>query len=1139
MEQTLGHLVGAASHLLASIAPLGTTAVGALGLLAQALQAIPTGILTGLEGSALAAYAAFRTYRGVTAIVAGVTAAVGKMAAANDLAALQITSSAATIQAAAATEASLVATAKSEEATAAADAAASMVASGAEVDSLFANQASSAAGTAASMAESFAGINSLFATEAETATQATAVVAAELRVQAEAAAANAAAMADAAVLANASLAGAGGAAGAGAAGALGAGAKFAKLLGPLAAVGVGVGLLTTLFAKNNDQAQANQKIMDSYAASLQTSSDALASVNINASIKNLADAHSADAIKALGSANDGLGLSLGKLAFSINGPKAGFDSLITKLQGVAAANKDVALQGSKFSPGTKGYNAQGVAANTLIGTLRKLRGGLTGAEKAQQQYADAQRAALVFAAGGADALTRTSKTLGIQRDNYLSALDAVTKNTAQTDKQTAAFQLEGDAASLLDQVLQKLAGRGLSQAEANTALRQANLQVLDSFKKTGVAIRGGSAAAVAHQSALQGEARAAIAAAQNVAKLTHSSGEEVVALAKAKAGIEAQLAARHKLTPAVQAYINKLYDLNSISAGLKPTNLKVSSAAGLAKIAELQASIRSIKQGKVPGLTANSTAGRTTIRLLQREIDALRQQHPVALAVNPASAQQRARALQTEINAIRQGHDPKVNVNTFDGERHLADLQNRLNYLRDKTVTVTVNTQSIGHLAQAAGGTIYGGTPGKDSVPAMLMPGEEVIRASQASKHRGLLKAINAGVQGFAGGGTVGYNAGLITQALRALGIGRAGIAGVLGNAQIESGLRSTAYNAREGAVNFFQYEGGRRSSLQSTASRLGVSEFSAKAGVAELVKELSGPFRSVLNGLRRARSPTGAAALFDSRFETVRAAREAAARRFYAHIPTAAAGTGSGGGKAAAAAAAPKIPYVFQGKQFSTARSAENAALAQSRSQLKLDVKIDRKDIVAFNKALAGTVTQSRAAFATLLADARKAGISGHAARVVTAENKRLDIAISDRNGLNRRLAAMDAQLKVEVGKYTAEMATVKAAVTSSFDVTSAGTGFDGQQPITGGNIVAEQRQAAIRAKLFVSDVIKLGKLIPGPYVRQLAEKGPTALPEAQALLGSSRTAAAVRARPGQPGGLGCPSGPVRGAAGIQRHDP
>ncbi|MGN6245108.1 MAG: phage tail tape measure protein [Motilibacteraceae bacterium] len=68
---------------------------------------------------------------------------------------------------------------------------------------------------------------------------------------------------------------------------------------------------------------------------------------------------------------------------------------------------------------------------------------------------------------------------------------------------------------------------------------------------------------------------------------------------------------------------------------------------------------------------------------------------------------------------------------------------------------IVVTTSGSGVVRKADGGTVVGqGGSRQDNVPALLSPGEEVIRASEASKHRGLLKAINAGM--FADGGTVG-----------------------------------------------------------------------------------------------------------------------------------------------------------------------------------------------------------------------------------------------------------------------------------------------------------------------------------------------------------------------------------------------
>jgi hypothetical protein len=77
---------------------------------------------------------------------------------------------------------------------------------------------------------------------------------------------------------------------------------------------------------------------------------------------------------------------------------------------------------------------------------------------------------------------------------------------------------------------------------------------------------------------------------------------------------------------------------------------------------------------------------------------------------------------------------------------------------------------------------------------------------------------------------------------------------------------------------------------------------------------------------------------------------------------------------------------------------------------------------------------------------------------------------------------------------------------VTGSFDVTTAGTGFDGNQAVTGQNILAQQKQAEVRARLFVKDIKALAGKIGNTYLTQLASKGPDALPEAQALLSLSK---------------------------------
>jgi hypothetical protein len=114
---------------------------------------------------------------------------------------------------------------------------------------------------------------------------------------------------------------------------------------------------------------------------------------------------------------------------------------------------------------------------------------------------------------------------------------------------------------------------------------------------------------------------------------------------------------------------------------------------------------------------------------------------------------------------------------------------------------------------------------------------------------------------------------------------------------------------------------------------------------------------------------------------------------------------------------------------------------------------------------------------------------------------------AISDRNRLADKLSRDNQRLADAQKKLADEAAAVKGAITGSFDVTTAGTGFDGNQPITGKNMLAEEKQAATRARVFVAAIKKLKGKIGAGYLYQLAEKGPSALPEAQALLSLNKS--------------------------------
>jgi hypothetical protein len=99
---------------------------------------------------------------------------------------------------------------------------------------------------------------------------------------------------------------------------------------------------------------------------------------------------------------------------------------------------------------------------------------------------------------------------------------------------------------------------------------------------------------------------------------------------------------------------------------------------------------------------------------------------------------------------------------------------------------------------------------------------------------------------------------------LKGKGLSDAAAAGVLGNLQVESGFRPTAYNAREGAIGIGQWEGGRRTRLQAYAAAHGGTETDLSIQLGFLWSELTGGYSRVLSLLRSATSPSAAAAIWD-----------------------------------------------------------------------------------------------------------------------------------------------------------------------------------------------------------------------------------------------------------------------------------
>jgi hypothetical protein len=103
---------------------------------------------------------------------------------------------------------------------------------------------------------------------------------------------------------------------------------------------------------------------------------------------------------------------------------------------------------------------------------------------------------------------------------------------------------------------------------------------------------------------------------------------------------------------------------------------------------------------------------------------------------------------------------------------------------------------------------------------------------------------------------------------LREKGLTVAQAAGVAGNFAVESKLNSAAYNPKEGAIGYAQWEGPRRVALQRFAASLGEKETDPDAQRQFLWHELNTSEASALAALKATTTARQAATVFDQKYE-------------------------------------------------------------------------------------------------------------------------------------------------------------------------------------------------------------------------------------------------------------------------------
>jgi TP901 family phage tail tape measure protein len=144
----------------------------------------------------------------------------------------------------------------------------------------------------------------------------------------------------------------------------------------------------------------------------------------------------------------------------------------------------------------------------------------------------------------------------------------------------------------------------------------------------------------------------------------------------------------------------------------------------------------------------------------------------IKAATSMGMSKSAANELADQLQLIPKSVKTTVSVDTGNAMSQIATLNNTLNSINGKTVTAAVAIKRYGQAAMAEGGSVElagrltgqvtGGTPGKDSVNAKLMPGEHVLTTRDVIAMGGqagvyaFRAALHGGVQYMATGGAVG-----------------------------------------------------------------------------------------------------------------------------------------------------------------------------------------------------------------------------------------------------------------------------------------------------------------------------------------------------------------------------------------------
>jgi len=359
-------------------------------------------------------------------------------------------------------------------------------------------------------------------------------------------------------------------------------------------IGAIIGVATLVYSAFADSQRQNTQAANEYADALRQSNGAIDESIRAMAAKNLADSHALEAA-------DRLGISLS----TVTDAALGNADAMAKVKAVTDAIAPISDTSSAAQ------QEQAAAARILTDALDGQNKALADGSQKQKDLT----AATATSTTAVPQFTAAQDALAAKIGTTSAALVTATagqKTTADAAAAAAAkMYVENDAAGLLKASLDILNGKALGLMQAQTADAAATNSAADALIKNKGAIDGNSAAAIANQQALQSKAAASQAEAEAVGKATGSTTEAIKAYGESKAALEASLKAQGLLTPAVQAYIDKLYAVSNIQVA--PTKLDVDKAAAEAAIADLKVQVAAIgARPIVLSFTANYSAAVAT-----------------------------------------------------------------------------------------------------------------------------------------------------------------------------------------------------------------------------------------------------------------------------------------------------------------------------------------------------------------------------------------------------------------------------------------------------------------------------------------------------------------------------------------------